>query len=50
VHKALSEFRIRDDREFFEAELAEIVTTIQKTIVDSGLKIRTLNSLIENQR
>jgi hypothetical protein len=50
VHRALSEFRIRDDREFFEAEFMQIVTTIQKTIVDLGLEIRTLNALVESQR
>jgi hypothetical protein len=50
VHRALSEFRIRDDREFFEAEFTQIVTTIQNTIVDSGLEIRTLNALVEGQR
>lgn len=50
VHDALSEFRIRDDREFFEAEFTQIVTIIQRTIVDSGFEIRTLNALIESAR
>lgn len=45
VHRALADFRIRDDREFFEAEFMRIVTTIQAVIVESGLEIRTLNAL-----
>ena len=32
------------------AEFMQIVTTIQKTIVDLGLEIRTLNALVESQR
>ncbi len=49
VHRALSEFRIRDDREFFEAEFMQVVLTIQNTIIESGLEIRTLNALIESE-
>jgi len=45
VHAALSEYRIRPDRECFEADFMQIVPVIQKAIVEAGLEIRTLNAL-----
>jgi len=45
VHVALSEYRIRNDREFFEADFMQIVPIVQNVIVKAGLEIRTLNAL-----
>lgn len=45
VHAALSEYRIRTDREFFRAHFPVAAHIAQETIVRACLEIRTLNAL-----
>ncbi len=45
VHGALSEYRIRTDREFFRADFPVAAHIAQETIAGACLEIRTLNAL-----
>lgn len=45
VHTALSEYRIRDDREFFRVDFLLAADIVQRAITKAGLEIRTLNAL-----
>ena len=45
VHKALQEFRLRDDREFFRVSFHTAVKNIDAVIRESFLEIRTLDAL-----
>jgi hypothetical protein len=45
VHEVLSEHRLRGDREFFRVSFHIAAKLLDETIRESGLEIRTLNSL-----
>ena len=45
AHKTLSEFRVRDDREFFQVHFRDAVERLDAAVRHSGLEIRTLDAL-----
>ena len=45
AHQALDEFRVRNDREFFQLHFRDAVKRLDGAVRESGLQIRTLDAL-----